>query len=327
MPKSAGPLENRLLALGWQAEWFNLTEQQIERLAAPLLRKQRSAHLAHSRDPMATGFREALPETHEKEIAERDKEYVYGEDPDCRALAESVGCHVKITHIGRKGPTLIEGFTAELRDGNKNELAPTIYLTHHGIHWYQTGKGSRSASSDGNCLYNAFARQLLLLVQAERRQLVSTSDEVVLTGTDSPVPTLSSPGLELVRRKAPPAAIHIKTVALITPQSNALTRLRDSLAHYLEKPIVSETSNSAASETAIVSTIETQIQELKIAAETILSKTPCPTTEVKITSKQDIDNLACIEGETDAHYAARLQLAEIVLDQLSCHYPSTAAIA
>lgn len=171
-----GPLEERLIALGWQQSWFDAKHaQDIEDLAHLLLREMTVRHLGSSPEPRAVDFRNAHGNELPAELNSQSQAKVWSDEQHLIALAETIGCNARV-----REHTQPQHFKT-VHEEETATLAPTLDLCHiNRNHWIRSTHLSEdqayyTTNPDGNCLYRAAAQDLHRIVQEERLLLSNTS--------------------------------------------------------------------------------------------------------------------------------------------------------
>ena len=133
---------------------FN-NELNAQQTLAPKLRELACNHLRTSNTPAAKMFRNeclaAIDQPYEDYLKKQSKDGEWGTDIEAKALGEALKFNIVVTSkiAGRKDAT----FTLHL----ESKDAPTIHLYNEGnMHW----TNGSSTLGDGNCLYNAVAKEL-----------------------------------------------------------------------------------------------------------------------------------------------------------------------
>lgn len=149
---------------------FEKDNWQVQRQLAPLLRQIAVNHLATANTPAAKAFRGeyllVARRPYQTYLDGQKRNGAWGTDIEAIALAETLGFNIVVTSVCKDRPD--KTWCLHLQDPK----LPTVHLYNYGNYHWTNGKNS-STIGDGNCLYNAVAKELKKLIYPQQHELLN----------------------------------------------------------------------------------------------------------------------------------------------------------
>lgn len=311
-----GPLEERLLSLGWKSAWFDASDAQIEEFTHGFLRRLAVDYLRGNSvlaKAYQAGFHNAT--AWQAELTTQAQAGQWADEAHFMALASLIGFHSKAYKtVYDGGSSRIEPLSPLLNHtctdghGTIDTKKPTLHLVNNGGHWYRKDYPPQSTQGAGNCLYNACGQELQRLVKAERQLINQSTSDVVNPGIEPSV-LMTHPTTTIVpeNRHSPSTIVH--------DFENTGSHRLPTAAPRLARDVL----DSATALHIEYNRLERQLgtegqQELNASYATLQVFTPCKTQEAA--SSNTAGSLT--QERRDHLLALRLQLEEIKRYHQSC---------